>query len=60
MILNVVLSISIVKMKRRLQKEGELPPNFKFNLDDFETVDEEYGFTMDEPSDSSESESEYI
>ena len=45
---------------RRLQKEGELPPNFKLNLDDFETVEDEdeSGFIMDQPSDSdSDSES---
>ena len=39
---------------KRLQKEGELPDTFKFNLDEFATPDdEEYGFTMDDPSDSS-------
>lgn len=45
---------------RRLQKEKELPPNFKLNLDDFETVEDEdeCGFIMDQPSDSdSDSES---
>lgn len=42
---------------KRLQKEGELPDTFKFNLDEFDTPDdEEYGFTMDEPSDSSSEE----
>ena len=45
---------------RRLQKEGDLPSNFKLNLDDFETVEDEdeSGFIMDQPSDSdSDSES---
>ncbi len=45
---------------RRLLKEKELPPNFKLNLDDFETVEDEgeSGFIMEQPSDSdSESES---
>ena len=42
---------------KRLQKDGELPDTFKFNLDEFDTPDdEEYGFTMDEPSDSSSEE----
>jgi len=42
---------------KRLQKEGELPDTFKFNLDEFDTPDdEEYGFTMDEPSESSSEE----
>ena len=42
---------------KRLQKEGELPDTFKFNLDEFDTPDdEEYSFTMDEPSDSSSEE----
>ena len=42
---------------KRLQKEGELPETFKFNLDEFDTPDdEEYGFTMDEPSESSSEE----
>lgn len=42
---------------KRLQKEGELPDTFKFNLDEFDTPnDEEYGFTMDEPNDSSSEE----
>ena len=37
---------------RRLQKEGELPPNFKLNLDDFEIVEDEdeNGFIMEQPS----------
>ena len=44
---------------RRLQKEGELPPNFKLNLDDFEIAEDEdeSGFIMEQPSDS-ESDSE--
>ena len=44
---------------RRLLKEKELPPNFKLNLDDFETVEDEdeSGFIMEQPSDS-ESDSE--
>ena len=42
---------------RRLQKEGELPSNFKLNLDDFEEVDEDDGFDMSDPSES-ESEEE--
>jgi len=44
---------------RRLQKEGELPPNFKLNLDDFEIAEDEdeSGFIMEQPS-ASESDSE--
>ena len=43
---------------RRLQKEGELPDNFKFNLDEFDVEDDEdSGFVMEQPS-GSESESE--
>ena len=42
---------------RRLQKEGELPTNFKLNLDDFEEVDGDDGFDMSDPSES-ESEEE--
>ena len=42
---------------RRLLKEGELPDNFKLNLDEFEeVVDDDYFTGM--PSDSSESDSE--
>ena len=38
---------------RRLLKEKELPSNFKLNLDDFETVEDEdeSGFIMEQPSD---------
>ena len=45
---------------KRLQKEGELPANFKLNLDDFEIMDEgDNGFNMSDPSSSdSDSESE--
>ena len=43
---------------RRLHKEGELPDNFKFNLDEFDVEDDEdSGFIMEQPS-GSESESE--
>ena len=43
---------------KRLQKEGELPDTFKFNLDEFATPDDddENGFTMGDPSDSSSEE----
>ena len=43
---------------RRLQKEGELPANFKLNLDDFDVEDEGDGFDMSDPSDSESSEEE--
>lgn len=43
---------------RRLQKEGELPTNFKLNLDDFEEVDGDDGFDMSDPSDSESESSE--
>ena len=43
---------------RRLQKEGELPPNFKLNLDDFDVEDEDDGFDMSDPSDSESESSE--
>ena len=44
---------------KRLQKEGELPENFKLNLDEFENEDEEdNGFMMEQPSDESSSEEE--
>ena len=38
---------------RRLQKEGDLPSNFKLTLDDFETIEDEdeSGFIMEQPSD---------
>lgn len=44
---------------RRLQKEGDLPPNFKLNLDDFEIAEDEdeSGFIMEQPS-ASESDTE--
>ena len=43
---------------KRLQKEGELPDTFKFNLDEFATPDDDddNGFTLDDPSDSSSEE----
>tara|TARA_B100000212_G_C27109846_1_gene420167 strand:+ start:123 stop:590 length:468 start_codon:yes stop_codon:yes gene_type:complete len=43
---------------RRLQKEGELPANFKMNLDEFDVEDEDDGFDMSEPSDSESESSE--
>ena len=43
---------------RRLQKEGELPTNFKLNLDDFDVEDEDDGFDMSDPSDSESESSE--
>ena len=43
---------------RRLQKEGELPANFKMNLDEFDVEDENDGFDMSEPSDSESESSE--
>jgi translation initiation factor 1A len=43
---------------RRLQKEGELPANFKLNLDDFDVEDEDDGFDMSDPSDSESESSE--
>ena len=39
-------------------KEGELPANFKMNLDDFDVEDEDDGFDMSEPSDSETESSE--
>tara|TARA_B100000900_G_scaffold369298_1_gene347038 strand:+ start:671 stop:1144 length:474 start_codon:yes stop_codon:yes gene_type:complete len=42
---------------KRLLKEGDLPPQFQFNLDDFEECVEDNGFDMGDPSES-ESESE--
>ena len=43
---------------KRLQKEGELPDTFKFNLDEFATPDDddENGFTMGDPNESSSEE----
>ena len=43
---------------RRLQKEGELPANFKLNLDDFDVEDEDDGFDMSDPSESESESSE--
>ena len=43
---------------RRLLKEGELPENFKLNLDDFEEVNSDEDYFTGMPSDSSGSESE--
>ena len=40
---------------RRLLKEGELPENFKLNLDDFEEVNSDEDYFTGMPSDSSES-----
>ena len=43
---------------RRLQKEGELPTNFKLTLDEFDIENEDDGFDMSDPSESESSESE--
>jgi len=43
---------------RRLLKEGELPENFKLNLDDFEEVNSDEDYFTGMPSDSSESDEE--
>jgi len=40
---------------RRLLKEGELPENFKFNLDETEEVNSNEDYFIDMPTDSSES-----
>jgi translation initiation factor 1A len=41
---------------RRLLKEGELPPNFKLHLDEFEEVHSDGDYFSGMPSDSSDSE----
>ena len=43
---------------RRLLKEGELPENFKLNLDEFEEVNSDEDYFTGMPSDSSESDDE--
>jgi translation initiation factor 1A len=43
---------------RRLQKEGELPTNFKLTLDEFDIENEDDGFDMSDPSESESESSE--
>ena len=43
---------------RRLQKEGELPSNFKLTLDEFDIENEDDGFDMSDPSESESESSE--
>ena len=43
---------------KRLQKEGELPENFKLNLDEIDESGEEDDYFSGQPTDSSSSEEE--